>query len=251
MSANWSIQIPADPTPKLVHVTQISANATEDKVKEFFLFCGKITAFQLRKDGHGTQEALIRFDKESAARTATMLSNAVIADSQISVAYYFSQYATEKDNIAAAADASAAGHDTQEAKPKTSIVTEIVAAGFTVSGAVFERAKEFDSKYGVSTRMQTYYQQALEKAQQLDQKYGLTRTVTERAGAIDAQYHVKDKVLDVAQKVAASGPGQMAQGVFQQAKDTVVSGKNLADEKKAAAAAAAPASDAAPAATSE
>ena len=230
--SSWSIPIPAAPTPCLVLVSNISAQATEDKVKEFFLFCGKISHFQLDATSH---QALIWFDKESAAKTATMLSNAVIADAQIQVHYYFDQFnpPTDKDDASAAQDQSNAAQGSQEAKPKTGIVTELVAAGFTLSDTILNRAKSFDAKYGVVAYMQPYYQQALEKAQELEGKYGLVRTVTERAQQVDATYHVKDTVLDYAHKIAASGPGQVAQGVYQQAVSTVEQGKSLADEKKA------------------
>jgi len=250
MSHFSQASIPSEPTPKLVHVTNIAASASEEKVREFFLFCGKIQAFQLVKaEGSDTQEALISFDKESAAKTATMLSNAVIADQQINVKYYFSD--TYGSNVehdhAAAADAKNATAGTQEEKPKTGIVTEVLAAGYQVSDHIIDRATTFDAQYGVSTRMQSYYQQALEKLGQLDEKYQIRKTVTAKAGELDAKYAVSDKVGAAAASVQAAaasalqtGPGQKAAGILTQAKTQVgtqlEASRAVAQEKKAAAA---------------
>jgi len=239
--STWSnITIPAEPSPKLVYVSNISTDATEDKVREFFLFCGNINQFELKKSSNGkTQEALILFEKESAAKTASMLSNAVIADTQIHVRYYFDKaFGSGQENETAAKDSLDSDVNTQEAKPKTGIVTEVIAAGFQVTDVVVQRAKHFDATYGVSSFMTTYYQQALEKIGQLDEQYQIRKTVTEKAGALDAQYHVSEKVTAATQAALQSAPGQVAQGVIAQAKGQVEGARQLADERKAQAAAA-------------
>ncbi|CEG81992.1 hypothetical protein RMATCC62417_16124 [Rhizopus microsporus] len=77
MSNKWSIAIPETPSPNYVIVKNISLQSTEQTVKEFFLFCGKIKEFELKidQDDDKHQIALIHFERESAAKTATLLSN--------------------------------------------------------------------------------------------------------------------------------------------------------------------------------
>jgi hypothetical protein len=52
----------------------LSPETSEDKVKDFFLFCGAISS--LKKDGN---TADITFQKESAARTALMLNGGTVS----------------------------------------------------------------------------------------------------------------------------------------------------------------------------
>ncbi|CAG8545634.1 6702_t:CDS:2, partial [Dentiscutata heterogama] len=69
---------------KEVIVYNISASASEKTVKDFFLFCGKIKEFNLVKEENSNKKiAYITFERETAAKTALMLTNAVIGNSQI------------------------------------------------------------------------------------------------------------------------------------------------------------------------
>jgi len=174
---------------------------------DFFLFCGKINQFEMKKDGT-TQSALIMFDKESAAKTATMLSNAVIADTQIQVHYYFDSVnqSTETDG-AAAADSLTAASGSQEAKPKTGIVSEIIKAGHGLSTIIVTRAMEFDAKYGVSAHLQPYYQQALTHLNMFEEKYHIKRAITDKATELDAKYGIRENVTGLATTVQATVGG--------------------------------------------
>jgi hypothetical protein len=55
-------------------VAGLSPETSEDKVKDFFLFCGAISS--LKKEGN---TADITFQKESAARTALMLNGGTVS----------------------------------------------------------------------------------------------------------------------------------------------------------------------------
>ncbi|RKP13583.1 hypothetical protein BJ684DRAFT_9859, partial [Piptocephalis cylindrospora] len=226
-----------------VHVTDIAKDASEDKVREFFLFCGKIQKFELKDaSNEKTKEALILFDKESAAKTATMLSNAVINEQQITVQYYFDQFhsasATAEHDDAANADARGSNAGSQEEKPKTGIVTEVVAAGYGLQHSILSHAKEWDARYGVAERLQAYYVQALDKANQIDQQYKLRETVTSKAGELDAKFDVSGKVgAATAQMQAAAnsalqtGPGQKASTFYSQTRDQVTEGLEVGRAK--------------------
>ena len=67
----------ADHSSSCYHYYQVaglSPETSEDKVKDFFLFCGAISS--LKKEGN---TADITFQKESAARTALMLNGGTVS----------------------------------------------------------------------------------------------------------------------------------------------------------------------------
>ncbi|KAG0022042.1 hypothetical protein BGZ81_008700 [Podila clonocystis] len=239
---NWSIvKIPAAPTPNLIFVSNISAAASERTVKDFFLFCGKIDQFELQKEGD-RQVALVLFERESAAKTACMLTNAMIVDSQISVKPYFEFAADSNENVS------------QENKPKVTVLAEILAAGYGIQDQIIEKGLEIDAKYGFVGRIQAYVEAAKAQAKTLDEKYHVTAKATE----IDNKYHVQDRVnaavgqgIDYSNQALQTAPGQKVAGVAVQVKEQIAAvhyeARRLADEKKAKAAAAAPAPTEAPA----
>lgn len=71
-------------------------------------------------------------------------------------------------------------HITQEDKPRSRIVAEYLAHGYTVSDQVIERALQLDSKHGISSRFTnalTGFDQrvkATDTAKSVDTKYGVT-----------------------------------------------------------------------------
>ncbi|KAI9593522.1 hypothetical protein BDF19DRAFT_448021 [Syncephalis fuscata] len=236
----FQMTIPETPTPKLVYVKNISPEATEEKVREFFLFCGKISEFEVITSSNGDKEALVMFEKDSAAKTATMLSNAVIAEKQINVEYYFKdEYSGEHRSTE---PESSDGNVSQEEKPKTSIVTELLAAGFSLSVTIINRAKTFDEKYGVMNKAQTAYQQALTELTKLDEKYKVRDMVVTRATALNESYKITDKIYYAANQMQTAatraletGPGQQASKLLSQATtraiDTVNESRKLAEKQ--------------------
>lgn len=77
---NWSIDIPVEPTPNIVLVRKISLVTQEATIKDFFSFCGIIKAFEMKRDEYDEQHqvALVYFEQEAAAKTATLLSQGTI-----------------------------------------------------------------------------------------------------------------------------------------------------------------------------
>lgn len=100
----------------------------------------------------------------------------------------------------------------QEAKPKTNIMAELLAAGYTLTDHVLNAGVEFDHKYGVWERVQPYWDRILAHWRSLDQKYGvqektrqLTDTVENKAetwlkttpAGQQVQYHVLDTIAAI------------------------------------------------------
>lgn len=73
-TTTWTIDIPTEPAANIVLIKNISLETNEATIKDFFSFCGIIKAFEMKKDEQQHQVAIVYFEKESAAKTATLLS---------------------------------------------------------------------------------------------------------------------------------------------------------------------------------
>jgi len=218
-----------------VTVTDISEKASEKTVKDFFLFCGKIKEFELiKEESQDKQIAYVTFERETAAKTALMLTNAVIGDSQITVkpADDCSSYHDDSDDC-----------DIQASKPKAAIFAEILAAGYTLQDAIIEKGIEFDAKYGLSNYFKQYLAQIQANLKNFDQQYKFTETVTTRAVDIDEKYSLLDRtkyVIDQAQDKVnhffETSPGKMLREYLfctqKQVADVQSLARKIADDKK-------------------
>ncbi|CAO3629394.1 unnamed protein product [Mucor hiemalis] len=185
----WTIAIPEQPSPAYVLVKNISAQSSEKTVREFFLFCGKITEFELTLDDDKEhQVALIHFERDSAAKTATLLSNALIDDSHIIATPYFESTVTEEKEIHEEENTS------QEAKPKSRIAAEILANGYILQDQVVAKGLEYDSKYSFSTRLTGYFTALTSNVKQIDEKY----RIWDKAVEIDNKFKIGEKVQNAA-----------------------------------------------------
>ncbi|KAJ1983090.1 Protein vip1 [Dimargaris verticillata] len=244
MASSWNdITLPAVPAPTFVYVTGIALEATETAVKDFFTFCGRIQQFQLRPAVTGkSQEALVEFEKDSAAKTAVLLSNAMIAEQPIEVKYYYDTFNAPSPTVPSQSPAQEHTHDTdqfvqnrdlsQEEKPKTSIVQEIVASGYLLSEKIMAKAHEYDTRYGLSTKALSLLGQAKQGASTLDQKL----KVSENIKQIDEKYKIQDTVTNLTNQALSSTAGQRVSSALQQAKEqgtrAYQDGVKLAEERK-------------------
>jgi hypothetical protein len=235
MVAWTKVSIPEQPIATLVVVKDISPASSEKTVKDFFLFCGKIKEFELQKDeSTGKQNALVLFDREPSAKTATLLTNALIDDSHITVEPYF------KDAIFVSGEELHSGG--QEDKPKTEIIAEYLAAGYRLQDHVIANCIEYDQKYNVSETVKNYLLRLQEIVKQLDEKYKVTETITTKATEIDVKYSVQDKVKITAEQVQQHPVTQRVTGLAAETYNQVLAvheeAKRIAADKKAAAIAA-------------
>ncbi|KAI8335427.1 hypothetical protein BC941DRAFT_472080 [Chlamydoabsidia padenii] len=164
------MQIPTEHTPNLVKVTNIGKNTNEQTLRDFFSFCGKIKDLELEPAGDH-QKALIMFESAKAAKTAELLSNALVEDNHIQVEPYFPPQ-DEKT-------------PTEEGDGKTvsNIMAELLSAGYALGDQVLAKGIAFDHQYGVRDTVQHYYDQIRQNLQQWDE-----------------QYHVSNKVEQVSEK---------------------------------------------------
>ncbi|CDS00517.1 related to SSP120-secretory protein [Sporisorium scitamineum] len=145
-----------------VVVTGINKSTAKKQIDDFFSFCGSITNLDLSDDGATHQKALIRFAKPSAASTAVMLHGSSLDGANLSVTLAGDASAatlastTSTATTAARDDAQPVG---QEDKPKTAIIAEYLAHGYTISDEITKRAIDLDSKHGLSTKFKGYLSQ--------------------------------------------------------------------------------------------
>lgn len=136
-------------------------------------------------EANAEKSASVTFEKETAAKTALLLDNTQLGKSQVhvSAASSLDQVASSAGAATTSASQAAEDHDlTQEDKPRSRIVAEYLAHGYTLSDNAIQRAIALDSQHGISTR----FTNAL---QNFDSKY----KVTDKSKAVDDKYKVTDK----------------------------------------------------------
>jgi len=229
---------------KSVVVTNISPSANEKTVSDFFSFCGKIGKLYLKKEeGKETNAAVIQFETESAAKTALLLTNALIVDRPITVTQFVVLAPSQENapssqpvDLGTPVDASQItqrdfGNVSDEQRTKTSVVASLLAAGYVLSNDAFDQAKEFDDKHGFSRKAQHAVEQIKVKAHEIDVQYGITdkansvkNSIEEAAKKIDNELHITEKVNSVGQALKLTA--QTVKSVVEPAFDNVKANVN-------------------------
>lgn len=219
-----------------VHVQGISHETSEKEVKDFFSFCGKITSLSITPTSAAAdalKSATVTFEKETAAKTALLLDNTQLGKSQVHVSHASTIDEVATKAGATATSASQAGDEqiAQEDKPRSRIVAEYLAQGYTLSDNVIQKAIALDSKHGVSSR----FTSALSK---FDSKY----KATDKAMAVDAKYKVSEKATNAwgglhsyFEKAMGTPTGQKVRDFYvqgdKQVRDVHAEARRLADLK--------------------
>ncbi|KAF1799077.1 hypothetical protein FB192DRAFT_1287226 [Mucor lusitanicus] len=216
MDNQWSIVIPAEPSSQLVLVKNISLETQEATIKDFFSFCGIITAFEMKRDTQGEkhQIALIMFEKDSAAKTATLLSQAVVDDSPIQVEPFFKQVPTaENITTPVARDAQQQQQQqqqqSQESKSVSHVMAELLASGYILTESVVNKGAEFDEKHGVSTRVNGYLTKMGLGMTQLNQKFHSSSNLKEKSVPVAVAAVPVDASTTTATTAASPAPSRM------------------------------------------
>eukprot|EP01121_Diplochlamys_sp_Union-15-3_P001978 TRINITY_DN116_c0_g1_i2.p1 TRINITY_DN116_c0_g1~~TRINITY_DN116_c0_g1_i2.p1 ORF type:complete len:303 (+),score=73.24 TRINITY_DN116_c0_g1_i2:47-955(+) len=202
-------QVPSTTAAPSVHthsvvVTNISEKANEKTVSDFFSFCGRISKLVLRSDDHGHQTAVVHFETEEAARTALLLTNALIVDTPITVK---------------AGDASIETHDektktfegsklSQQAAPtdasRSSIISSILSAGYKLGADVLQAAKDFDAKHGISSTISSGAEAIKHKVDEIDKQFKVSETASAIKNTAVDTVHAVDQKLGVSETFHAA-----------------------------------------------
>jgi len=165
-----------------VHVEGISPKTTEQEVKDFFSFCGKVNSISVTPTSNAAdahKSATVTFEKDTAAKTALLLDGTALGGVTVHVTS-----AASLDELAGSKATATTTSDEleQEDKPRSRIVAEYLAQGYVIGDKAIEQALSLDQKHGISSR----FTSAL---QTFDSKY----KATDRAKGVDAKFGVTDK----------------------------------------------------------
>jgi RNA recognition motif-containing protein len=216
-----------------VNVENISTKTSEDEIKSFFSFCGKIQSISVKPSGNDAQSASVTFEKTAAAKTALLLDNTQLGPNsvQVSSAKSLDEIAGEK---ATSAEEAKDGdhHIEQEQKPRARIFAEYLAHGYVISDKAIESALAADKQHGYSSKFTQALQnfdsktQATQKAQAVDNKLGLTQKA----------YAGYSSLMTYFDKAANTPTGQKLRSFYETGNKTVMDVHNearyLADLKK-------------------
>jgi len=202
-----------------VQVNNISPNANEKTVSDFFSFCGKITKLYLDKElGKDTSTAIVEFETESASKTALLLTNALIVDRPIAVLPY-----PPKDSSPAEPTPPPTpvpedrithrdfGGVKDEDRTKTSVLASMVASGYVLAQDALEKAKQYDEEHSITLQLKVGVEHLKVKAHEIDQQYGISEKAAhvkheafEKAKSLDDTYKISEKASSAANTVKAA-----------------------------------------------
>jgi len=165
-----------------VHVENISTKTSEDEIKSFFSFCGKISNISVTPTNEDSQSATVTFEKTAAAKTALLLDNTQLGPNSVHVSSAKSIDEIAGEKSASAEEAKDGDHHIeQEEKPRSRIIAEYLAHGYAISDKAIEKALAIDQQHGVSTKftntLKTFNDKfgATQKAAVVDEKLGATQ----------------------------------------------------------------------------
>jgi len=216
-----------------VHVENISTKTSEDEIKSFFSFCGKIQSLHVTPTGNDTQSAAVTFEKGAAAKTALLLDNTQLGSNsvQVSAAKSIDEIAGTK--AASAEEAKDNEHYLeQEQKPRARIIAEYLAHGYVISDKAIESALAADKQHGVSTK----FMSVLNSFDQKTQATQKAQTVDAKLGVSNKAYAAYSSLSTYFEKAVNTPTGQKLRSFYDQGNKTVMDVHNearyLADVKK-------------------
>ncbi|KRH24025.1 hypothetical protein GLYMA_12G017300v4 [Glycine max] len=159
-----------------VKVSNISSTATEQDLREFLAFPGKIEYIEMQSDKGNSQVAYVTFSNPEGAETAVLLS------------------ATQTSNAESGESGLRKAED---------VVTGLLAKGFILGKDALNRAKSFDERHQLTST-------ATAKVVSLDQKVGFTEKIS--AGTVI----VNDKMKEMDEKFQVSEKTKSAISVAEQ-----------------------------------
>ncbi|KAG1822615.1 uncharacterized protein BJ212DRAFT_1477041 [Suillus subaureus] len=133
-----------------VTVSNISSSTTQEKLHEFFSFCGHIKSIDLKPEEDSRQSAVVTFEKPSSAGTALMLNGGTLEGEQLHITSD-----VEHHNHQEQSQRSSSPFE-QSDKPRAGIAAEYLAKGYKLSDHILQRAIEIDNKQGISKRFLDY-----------------------------------------------------------------------------------------------
>ncbi|KAK9465595.1 hypothetical protein V1512DRAFT_265443 [Lipomyces arxii] len=197
-----------------VVVTNIANDVSESQLSSFFSFCGKIDSIDLTKDGD-LQQAKIVFAQQEAAKTALLLSGTQLSSLKLDVNPL--DHKSPEPSLSTNEAPASYSDISQEDKPKSAIMAELLSHGFVLTDVAIEKSAEFDQTHGISSRFTNF-------VSSLDSKYGISTS----AHSADDKYSisanaaaVESTVLKYLDKALGTAPGVKVRKFYNDAFKTV------------------------------
>ncbi|KAL7091448.1 hypothetical protein ACP275_12G106900 [Erythranthe tilingii] len=201
------------PSGYTVEVTNLSPNATEKDVHDFFGFCGAIEHVEIARNGEYACTAYVTFKNPHALETAVLLSGATIGDQPVCInpwGHYEDAYdlwnrpSWKIEDESSTSDPQSLRHVPTAGEAVSlaqDVVKTMVGKGYLMGRDAVGKAKAFDESHQVSAT-------AVAKVAELSEKYGITNKIfagVEAARSVDQRYHISGTT-----KSAVSATGRTA-----------------------------------------
>jgi len=174
-----------------IKVHNVSLNASEQDISEFFSFSGDIVYVELQSCDERSQFAYITFGDNQGAERAMLLTGATIADMAVIITPA-TDYKLPTSVLADLESKNAGGMESALRKAED-IVGSMLAKGFVLGMDAVEKAKAFDEKHQL-TSTATAKVASLDKTMGLSQKFNTsTIVVNEKMKEMDEKYQVAEK----------------------------------------------------------
>jgi len=165
-----------------IHVSNLSHNTTEEEIRQFFSYCGKINELSIKPTSSETDSTLsstITFERKPAADTALLLDNTELRGNKVKVEAAASLAELAKGS--GSTDEHQHEHELrQEDKPRTAVLAEYLSQGYTLADHVLQRGIALDQQHGYSEKFKSYLQRLEQRtnaqatARSVDTTYGVT-----------------------------------------------------------------------------
>jgi len=171
----------------------------------------------MKREENGTSSAIVQFETEAAAKTALLLTSALIVDRPITVIGIQDQQPTNDNTqqIVGQSNAVPQSSITQrnydvpdEQRSKTSVIASLLASGYILASDAAQTAKEIDEKHMISLQAKVAMEQIKVKAYEIDKQYGISekasaigKSVSDTAKKIDEGFGISEKASQAAQTV--------------------------------------------------
>ncbi|OIV99638.1 hypothetical protein TanjilG_17448 [Lupinus angustifolius] len=182
-------------TTRSVKVSNISSSATEQDLKEFLTFPGKIDYIELKSDNGSSQVAYVTFSNPEGAETAVLLSGAVVAGQPLTIAMApeYSLPASVASTLPTATETKNAETGESGLRKAEDVVTSLLAKGFILGKDALTHAESFDERHHVTST-------ATAKVVSLDQKVGLTEKISAGTTLVNEKVKEMDEKFQVSEK---------------------------------------------------
>jgi len=196
-----------------VQVMNLSPNATEQHVRDFFSYSGTVESVELERAGEEAQVAFVTFKEPYAVETAVLLSGATIVDQRVCIVNWgeseqsFDFWNNPSWRLEHEVEDPEAGYFVRNPGEAVTTAQEVVISmlskGYVLGKDALSKAKSFDETHQVTAS-------AAAKVASLGKRIGFNDKICAGAEAVRAmenRYHVSEKtksMLVVAEQTMSS-----------------------------------------------